>query len=182
MRALLLFLLVLPAGSILGQDDFGPFAPASGRFTCEAPRDWTPIEEEELSGSVVHLLGPDDPAGAYRSGIDVHYVDSGRPGFVPVKTAIENLRRSDKLTQRQSTPVKRFAVGKVLAKTFEVWEKRSVPAELSPSVTTAIHHFVAVVETGEDYFVIRLSSAEEAYVDLRKVFTRFLKSFRAKGS
>ncbi|MBI5882590.1 MAG: hypothetical protein HZB91_05750 [Elusimicrobia bacterium] len=180
MRGLILVLALAAGRPASGQDDFAGYAPASERFSCEAPADWAAFEEEELSGSAVHLLGPDDRAGAYRTGIDVHFVDASRPGFIPAKTAIENLRRSDKLTRRESTPVKRFAVGKGLARTFEVWEKRSVPSELSPSVTLAIHHFVAVIESGESYFVIRLSSAEELYVDLRKVFVRFLKSFRAK--
>ncbi|MBI5624443.1 MAG: hypothetical protein HY924_11750 [Elusimicrobia bacterium] len=178
---LLAILLALAAPGAWAQDDFKGYVPPSERFSCEAPADWSAFEEEEPSGSAVHFLGPEDPSGAYRAGIDVHFVDSGRPGYVPAKTAIENLRRSEKLSQRQSTPVKRFAIGKGLARIFEVWEKRSVPGERSPSVAVALHHFVAVVESGEDYFVVRLSSAEEQYVDFRKVFVRFLKSFRAKG-
>ncbi|MBI4676885.1 MAG: hypothetical protein HY748_04820 [Elusimicrobia bacterium] len=171
-----------------GQDDFGKYSPSSGRFTCELPLDWHAFEEEEPAGFAVHVLGPDDPAGSYRAGIDVHFVDGGRGApagggsSVPAKQAIETLRRSDKLTGRQSTPVKRFAVGKGLARTFEVWETRFVPAELAPSVSQVIHHFVAVIESGDDYYVIRLSSSEEVYVDLRDVFVRFLKSFRIKGA
>ena len=170
MRGILLLLMLAAAWPAFGQDDFAGYRPVEDILRSPAGG------SDSRRGSLGSCPSPRPRrAGAYRTGIDV--VDASRPSG---QDAIENLRRSDKLTRRETNPVKRFAVGKGLARTFEVWEKRSVPAELSPSVTLAIHHFVAVIESGESYFVIRLSSAEELYVDLRKVFVRFLKSFRAK--
>ncbi|MBI5211049.1 MAG: hypothetical protein HY927_13850 [Elusimicrobia bacterium] len=157
------------------------YSSGSGLFTCQVPPGWHAFEETEPTGSAVHLLGPDDPAGVYRAGLDIHFVDGSLARAQPMKAAIEFLRRQDKLAQRQSTQVKRVSSGRGLARVFEVWETLFLPPDLAPSVEARVHHYVAVIESGSDYFVIRLSSSEEVYLDFRDDFLRLVKTFRVKG-
>ena len=72
-------------------------------FSCTLPKGWVAFSEKDQMGYVVHILGPDDPTGVYRTGIDVHWFDSSRPGFVPLTKAVEGMRASNSLTGRSST-------------------------------------------------------------------------------
>lgn len=177
---LALFSVVLASGA-RGQSI--PFSPPSGLFTCDLPSaEWTAFEEEEARGTAVHLLGPDNPSGSYRTGIDIHRADPLRPGFIPMKEALSRLRRDGGPTGRVVTPIKRVKVGPGLARVFQVKETRRVPLDLSPSIEETLHHYVAVIEDGSDYFVIRLSSSEDVYLDFRDTFLAFLNSFRPGAS
>ena len=51
-----------------------------------------------------------------------------------------------------------------------------------PSIQENLHHYVAVVEDGEAYYTIRLSSTEDVYLDFRDAFIAFLNSFRPGDS
>lgn len=158
------------------------YTPASRGFYCDIPAEgWHAFEEEETAGSVVHILGPDNPSGTYRTGIDVRWVEKGQPGFVPFKEAIEDLRRADKRTGRAATGIRPLRISGILARTFEVNEPRLLPQDQLPALEEAVHHYVAVIPSGESYFVIRLSSTRDVYLDYRDLFVEFLKSFKALG-
>ncbi len=160
-----------------------PYTPPSGMLTCDLPsQDWTAFEDEEPRGRALHLLGPDNPSGSFRTGIDIHFHDPRRPGFLPVKAAVSRLRREGGPTNRVATPIKRIKVGQTLARIFQVKEARRVPLDLSPSIQENLHHYVAVVEDGEAYYTIRLSSTEDVYLDFRDAFIAFLNSFRPGDS
>ncbi len=175
MRAAISLLLALAAPSLAAEDGrYKTWSPASPSFSCEIPRAWQAFEEEDTA----HALGPDDPRGAYRAGIDVHWVERSRPGFVDWKDAVELLRRADKETGRAATPVRLVRSGGVLARVFEVTENRRLPPDRLPSSERAVHHYVAVVPGGSGYYVARLSSARDVYLDYKEDWARFLKSFR----
>ena len=94
------------------------------------------------------------------------------------KDAVERLRRADKSAGREATPVKLVRSGGVLARVFEVTETRRLPPERLPSSEKALHHYVAVVPSGAGYFIARLSSSRDVYLDYKEDWARFLKSFR----
>jgi hypothetical protein len=95
-----------------------------------------------------------------------------------MKTALDDLRRSDKATGRRATGIRRLPSGRGPARVFEVVESRLLPPETAPAATVRLHHFVGVIEGRSSYFVIRLSSTEETFVDFRRDFIEFLKAFR----
>lgn len=169
-----------PEAAPLGS--YRAYEPATRSFRCEIPIEgWLPMEEETAQGYAVHILGPDDPTGVYRTGIDVELFEPGQPGFVPAKKALEDLRRDDKTTGRSAGPVRVVRSSGFTARVFEVTETRRLPAERLPAASTVLHHFVAVVPNGESYFVLRLSSTRDVYLEHRKEFLRFLKKFRPLG-
>ncbi len=153
--------------------------PDSKLFYCDVPAGWTPFEEEDQAGSAVHLLGPDAPTGDFRAGIDIRWVEKGQPGFVPAKKLVEELRRDDKPTDRHSTPIHPMRVNSLLARTFEVQETRRLPPEGLPAVEEELHQYVAVIPSGESYFLVTLASSRETYLDYRQLFIDFLHSFKA---
>lgn len=163
------------------QGPYRSYEPASRSFRCDIPKGWRPMEEETAQGVSVHILGPDDSAGAYRTGIDVHLFEPGQPGFVPLKNALDQMRRQDKASGRNATPIRLLRSNGLLSRLFEITEERLLPAERLPASPTALHHYVAVIASGESYFVLRLSSTREAYLDYREEFLRFLKHFRPIG-
>lgn len=169
-------LVFLLAVSNLAADEgrYKTWSPANRSFSCEIPRAWQAFDEEDAA----HVLGPDDPSSSYRAGFDVHWVERGQPGFVEWKDAVDRLRRADKDTGRQATPVRLVRSGGVLSRVFEVTENRRLPPERLPSSERAIHHYVAVVPSGAGYFVVRLSSGRDVYLDYKEDWARFLKSFR----
>lgn len=157
------------------------YEPAGGSFRCQIPAAWRPIEEESLQGPIVHIIEPEQAGKAYRSGIDVQLFEAGQPGVVPFKKAIDLLRREDKAFQRSATPVRLLRANGLLFRLFEVTETRLLPAESLPASQTPLHHYVAVAQSGESYFVLRLSSLRDVYLDYRNVFQLFVKSFRPLG-
>ena len=172
------------AGALFAQEAPGSprYSPPSGAFTCDLPGPgWKAFEEEEFSGPAVHILGPDDPSGSYRAGIDVRFMDSGQPGFLPLGKELDLLRRSDKATSRGATAVEHLHAARVLARVFEVTESRGLAHDALPSSEKMLHHYVALLPSGQNYWIIRLSSTREAYLDYRETFRGFLKSFRPSG-
>lgn len=164
------------------QGRYRSYEPAARAFRCEFPIEgWLPMEEETAQGYAVHILGPDDPAGAYRTGIDVEFFEPGQPGFVPAKKALDELRREDKATDRTATSIRVVRGNGATSRLFEVTETRRLPAERLPSASTVLHHFIAVVPNGESYYVVRLSSTRDVYLEYRDEFLRFIKHFRPLG-
>ena len=160
--------------------DWIPFMPKSRLFAGDIPaKGWWPVEEETATGTVFRLIGPDNAEGTFRASLSVRFIDKDSPRFVPIKQAVERMRRDEKETRRKSTPVRPVRIGLGLARTFEVVETRRLPAEEGPSFDTELHHYVAVVPVGEAYYVIRLITNRADYLDYREDFVKFLKSLRA---
>lgn len=152
----------------------------AGAFSCEIPDGWDLVELDETAGSVTRLLGPDDPTGVYRAGISVRWHEPATAGFVPAKKALEDLRRKESYSGRSSGGVRVLRIGGAAYRTFEVTEERMLPADRLPASPRSLHHFVALAPWGQGYFVIRLSSTLETYLDHRDVFHRFLQRFRPR--
>ena len=163
------------------KSDWVPFEPVSRQFRADLPSaGWTAFEEDDALGSVVRVLGPDDPSGALRAAITVRLVDRDSPVFVPAKDAVDAMRRQG--PDRESTAVQLVRMGAGLARLFEITETRRVLADTAPSAAMAIHQYVAVIPRGEAYFVVRLVTSRENYLDFRGDFIRFLKSLKPVGA
>ncbi|MFI5361681.1 MAG: hypothetical protein ACHQ49_06905 [Elusimicrobiota bacterium] len=161
--------------------DWIPYEPASRLFRAELPAEgWKAFEEDDALGSIVRVLGPDDPSGALRAALTVRLVDRDSPIFAPVKSAVEAMRRQG--PDRESTSVITLRVGAGLARLFEITQTWRVPPDAGPSAPLAIHQYVAVIPRGEAYFVVRLVTARENYLDFRETFVRFLKSMKLVGA
>lgn len=157
-----------------------PFVPSSRLFSGEIPVEgWWPMEEETATGSVFRLLGGDSQSGAIRAVLSVRFYDKDTPGFLPIKQAVDLMRRENKETGRSITPVRPVRVGLGLARTFEIVETRRVPSDDGPSFEEELHHYVAVIPVGEAYYLVRLVSSRATYLDYRGDFVRFLKSLRS---
>ena len=176
------------AASIPGEDapekpknDWMPYEPLSRQFRADLPPEgWEPFEEDDALGSVVRVLGPEDPSGALRATLTVRLVDRDSPAFVPVKNAVDGMRRQG--PNRESTAVQSLRVGAGLARIFEIVETRRAPVDAGPSVPMELHQYVAVIPRGDSYFVVRLITARENYLDFRADFVRFLKALKPIGT
>lgn len=158
------------------------YTPPSKNFSCDLPKGWTAFAENEADDiEAVHVLGPDNEAGTFRSGIDIRYYEKGAPGFVPYKKAVDQMRRSDGQTDRESTTIRALRIGAGLARTFEVSETRRLPADRLPSMVEPLHRYYAIFPNGESYFVVSLASTREMYLDYRELFVDFLRTFRPLG-
>ncbi|MDE2039974.1 MAG: hypothetical protein KGO96_01310 [Elusimicrobia bacterium] len=180
---LLFLLLSLSPSSARAADSPLRYVPPSRTFACDLPGpDWHAFEEEEDTGFAVHILGPDDPTGTYRTGIDVRWREKGEPGWVPIKKRIDDeLRRKDPSVGRVATLVRPYRVPAGLARVFEVVEIRRLPASQLPSLDEDLHYYYAVIPEGESYYEIKLASTREEYLKYRDVFVRFLYTFRPIG-
>lgn len=159
--------------------DWIPFVPNSRLFSGEIPaQGWWPMEEETATGPVFRLLGADSQSGSVRATMSVRFYDKDTPGFMPIKQAVEIMRKEDKLFPRSISPVRPVRVGLGLARTFEIVETRRVPSEDGPSFEEELHHYVAVIPVGEAYYMVRLVSSRATYLDYRDDFVRFMKSLR----
>ena len=157
-----------------------PYVPDSRLFSGEIPSEgWWPMEEETAQGPVFRLLGADSPSGAFRTILSVRFYDKDTPGFIPIKQAMDLMRRDNAATRRGVTPVRPVRVGLGLARTFEIVETRRLPVDDGPSFEEELHQYVAVIPIGEAYYLVRLVSARATYLDYRDDFVRFLKSMRA---
>lgn len=157
-----------------------PFVPSSRLFSGEIPVEgWWPMEEETATGSVFRLLGGDSQSGAVRTVLSVRFYDKDTPGFLPIKQAVEIMRKENPETHRSITPVRPVRVGLGLARTFEITETRRVPADDGPSLEEELHHYVAVIPVGEAYYLVRLISSRATYLEYRDDFVRFMKSLRS---
>lgn len=172
-RTLLLMLALAPLGSAQEAPE-RRYIPASRAFACDLPQGWQAFEEEDPSGSVVHLLGPDNPSGSYRTGIDIRLLESKRP----YRETLEELRRPEPETGRTATAVRPLRIPAALARTFEVIETRWLPEERLPALEEELHHYVALIPSGESLILVRLSSSRDIYLEYRDLFVRFLKSFK----
>lgn len=161
------------------KSDWVPFIPNSRLFSGEIPaKGWWPVEEETATGSVFRLLGADSQSGSVRATLSVRFYDKDTPGYMPIKQAVEVMRKEDKLFPREISPVRPVRVGLGLARTFEIVETRRMPAEDGPSFEEELHHYVAVIPVGEAYYQLRLVSSRATYLDYRDDFVRFMKSMR----
>lgn len=158
------------------------YTPSSRAFSCEVPSGWTAFDEEEGGGTAVHLLGPDNPAGVFRAGIDIRYMERGQPGFKTFRQFVDDVRRSDDMTQRSATNLRPLRINAGLARVFEISETRRVPADRLPSVEEALHRYVGIIPSGDSYYVISLASTRDAYLDFKDLFTDFLRTFRPMGA
>jgi hypothetical protein len=166
---------------VKAKSDWAPYEPASRLFRADLPSaGWTAFEEDDALGSVVRVLGPEDPSGALRAALTVRLVDRDSPVFTPVKQAVETMRREG--PGRESTAVLPLRISAGLARIFEISETRRMPDDAGPSAPMEIHQYVAVIPRGEAYFVVRLVTDRESYLDYRDLFVRFLKSLRTVGS
>lgn len=163
-----------PTGS-----DNAPYTPPSRSFSVEIPSGWLALEENEPTGTVSHILAPADARTSFRAGLDIHWVDSHAGGHIPLKQAIELLRRKDPATHRSPGGLKRLSVDSGLARYFEVTESRHVPPERAPSRRIEIHHYLAVIPRGESYFLVRLASDRDSYLDYRDLFLKAVKSVKS---
>ena len=157
------------------------YLPSSHLFACEIPSGWQAFEEEDALGPVVHILGPENPAGTYRAGLSVRWEEKGQAGYVEAQKAVNAMRRSDKETKRDSTAVMHVRVGGALARVFEVVETRTLPSDRLPAREELIHHYLAVIPSGLNYYLLRLSSSRDVYLDFREDFFQCLRTFKPLG-
>lgn len=157
------------------------FEPPSRLFRGEIPAEgWHAFDEEDALGSIVRIYGPEHDSGALRAVLSVRLIDRESPNFRPAKEAIDDMRRASPGRTISSAQPLRVTAG--LARIFEITETRRLPLEEAPSAPMDIHQYVAVIPRGEAYYLIRLISAREDYLDYRGDFIRFLKSFRLFGA
>jgi len=162
------------------KSDWAPYEPASRLFRADLPpAGWRSFEEDDALGSVVRILGPDDPSGALRATLTVRLVDRDSPVFAPIKVAVEAMRRQG--PGRDTTAVQSLRIPAGLARIFEITEIRRVP-DVATSAPLEIHQYVAVIPRGEAYFVVRLVTARENYLDYRVDYIRFLRSLKPVGT
>ncbi len=161
--------------------DWVPYEPASRLFRADLPPEgWRAFDEEDALGSVVRILGPDDASGALRAALTVRLVDRDSPAYVPAKVAVDAMRRQG--PNRECTAPQNLRVSAGLARIFEITERRRAPIDAGPSAPIELHQYVAVIPRGESYFVVRLITAREDYLDFRDDFVRFLKSLKPIGA
>lgn len=183
-RAISLALLFLLGGPASGQEDPQSlrYTPASQTFACDLPgADWHAFEEEEESGFAVHILGPDNPSGTYRAGIDIRWIEKGQQGWIPLKKRVDVLRRPDNDTSRGATVVRPYRLPAGLSRVFEVVETRRLPADQLPSIDEELHHYYAMLPVGESYYELKLSTSRDSYYEYRQLFAKFLRNFKPIG-
>ncbi|MBI4425677.1 MAG: hypothetical protein HY554_18240 [Elusimicrobia bacterium] len=192
LAALAAALALWPRPSWTQEEDPPPAAPAGGAyrsftsarrtFACDVPvRGWRVFEEETPSGSAAHFLGPSELDGSWRAALHVHYVDKTQPGFLPLEDAVKRARRAEPGSSRSATTVRRWRVARQSARRFEVTETRLIPPDRLPAAPAVLHHYVAFVPAGDGYFLVKLSSARDNYLDYRELFERVLQTFRILG-
>lgn len=163
------------------KDGWVPYEPSSRAFRSELPSEgWRAFEEDDAQGSVVRILGPDDPSGALRAVLSVRWVDRDAPNFIAAKPAVEAMRRP--APDRDATPVRPLRVAAGLARIFEVVERKRLPLDEGPSAPMNLHQYVAVIPRGEAYFLVRLTTSRTAYLDYRDFFVRFIKELKPIGA
>ena len=184
--ALLALALLVPV-LCAGQEDEGGkprpqrYTPPSHGFYCDLPVGWEAFEEPEDAGTVSRLLGPEDPGGVFRAGIDIRWSEKGDPAYVPYKKALEELRRGDDKTSRSATGVRVMRISGALTRVFEITEIQRLPKDRWPSMPVELHRYVAIYPIGESYFTISLASTRDSYLDYRDLFVDFLKNFKPMG-
>ncbi len=148
-------------------------------FSAELPSDWQVVEEEAPYGTVARFLGPPEAGGAYRAALHVHFIEKGRKGFMPFEEALKRERQSVDEVERSAGSVQRRPVNRRASRRFEITEKRLLPLDRLPASWFWLHHYYAMVPAESGYFILKLSSLRDTYLDYRPDFERFLNSFRA---
>ncbi len=173
--------LFLPASAFAQKEPWIPYSPPSNSFSARIPASWWGYEEEEPNGFAVHLLGPEDPSGVYRAGIDVHRVIKGTPGYAPYREKIARMRKGGGLLDNQSSPLSYTRAAGGLGIVFQTTDWQWLAVGRLPAKRIPLHHWVCVVAEGEDYWVIRLSSTRDSFLKYRDLFRRFVASFKSLG-
>lgn len=140
---------------------------------------WRSYEEEDALGTVVRVLGPDSSSGGVRTTLSVRLFDRSMPGFLPAKQAVDDMRRD--APGRSASPVRAMRVAAGLARIFEIEQTRRSRTDDGPSFAEPTHVYVAVVPRGESYYLVRMISAKDDFLDSRDVFVRFVKRMSAIG-
>jgi len=162
--------------------NYKPYTSTKGTFACDIPvSGWQPFEEETPFGSSAHFLGPVEESGGWRAALHVHFLDKAQAGFVPIDDAVKRERKSDSLAERESGSVRRVRVARASARRFDVTETRLAPPDRLPASSIVIHHFFAFVPAGDGYFIVKLSTSRDTYLEYRELFDRVLQSFRVLG-
>lgn len=151
-------------------------------FSCEVPKGWQAFEEDALHGSSVHFLGPAVADGAFRAAINVHFVQKGSPGFVTLENAVKRERQSDKDSSRESGSIIYGRLAGSQSRRFEITETRQLPREVLPSRPKVLHHYYVFLNVGDGYFMIKMSTPRETYLDYRTDFERMLSTFQILGA
>lgn len=163
------------------KDGWIPYEPVSRAFRSELPsQGWRPFEVDDALGSVVRILGPEDPSGTVRAVLSVRWVDRDAPDFIAAKAAVEAMRRP--APGRDPSPVRPLRVSAGLARIFEIVEHRRLPLDEGPSAPIDLHQYVAVIPRGQAYFLVRLTTARTSYLDYRSFFVRFIKELKPIGA
>lgn len=158
------------------------FVSPKGTFGCDVPAvGWSAMEEDTPLGSTARFFGPVEEGGAWRAALHVHYLDKAQPGFVPIDDAVKRARRSDSTAERSATSVRRARVARASARRFEVNETRLLPIDRLPAAPSALHHYLAFIPAGDGYFIVKLSTSRETYLERKPLFERVLKTFRVLG-
>ena len=158
-----------------------PYTPPSGLFSAEIPEGWAASEEETPRGIVTHIVGPSESKGSWHAAYHVHYFEKSKPGFVDSREAMKIFRERDKTTDRDADQMTTWRVDNKPAKMFQVRETRMLPGGRLPAERVSLHHFYMFVPSGRDeYYVIKLSTTEETFLDYRAEFRRFMASFRTR--
>ena len=161
---------------------FEYFEPGIKAFSAEVPTGWEVVEAQTPNSVSVHLLGPSEAEGAWRTAYHIHIIDKNAEEFQDVRSFLKALHEKDDLSQREPTQMRSIRVSRKASRTFETREARFLPYGLLPAATVKLHHYTAVVPHGKDeYALIKLSTTEESYLKYRGEFHRFLKSFRITG-
>lgn len=172
---------VLALGSWAADARYAAYESPRRTFACDVPVSWKGFEEDTPSGSAAHFLGPAEADGAWRAALHVHFMETGKPGFVPIEAAIKRAQRPEKATSRQATALTRRRLRGRAARRFEATETRLLPRGRVPSRPVLLHHYYAFLPAGDGYFLIDLSSTRETYQRHRDAFERALDTFRVPG-
>lgn len=184
-RLLLALLLLVPAAARAQADRSetdsplrpARYTPPSRMFTCDVPKGWSVFEEDEGSGAAVHMLGPENAEGTFRSGLDVRFMEKGSAGYLPYRKFVDLMRKENEETQRSATSIRTMRTGAGLARVFEISETRRLPPDRLPSLEEQLHRYVAIIPSGDNYYFISLASTRDTYLDFRDLWAEFLRTF-----
>jgi hypothetical protein len=174
-KALLLLWLASPAAA-----DWSVYVPQDIPASFEVPEGWTVIEEEEAFRSAARVLAPREEGATLRPALSLRYFEAGQPDFVPPKKMLADLQRKDAATRRQAGSPRAAGSSAGFARIVEVRELRRVPFDASPSKQELLHHYAAVVTTGESYFLVVLTSLDRDYMGYRDLFNRFVRDLKLR--
>ncbi|MFH2201497.1 MAG: hypothetical protein ABIJ96_00130 [Elusimicrobiota bacterium] len=155
------------------------FQPPGRSFSADIPAGWDTVEEKTPRSISVHILGPDEAAGAWRAAYHVHFYEKDFQDYLPARDFLKRLHDREGPAKQEATPLRSLRVSGRAARIFEVRESRLLPHGRLPAATVTLHHYYAFIPASSDaYAVVKLSTTEETFLEYRKEYMRFLKSFR----